>query len=706
MIYAQILDIINQNVKQNGKEEITGNILNSVLRALLDFINSQNQSFNGVLTTQTKPNNITKGFWFANEGVYPYFGISVPENNLGVIYWDNGYKVDLIDLVDEQALKDYIDQQLVNVNLGFGGEITNLNQSPTIDGMYLPKIIGVYPNFGNLEYLASDGFVVFLYKDGVFSKVNIPLEITIEDDVNYNSNNTVSGSAVEKYAVKKVNTIADLRNTQGEYEGQIVELLGYYQPNDEAPSIKYKWSSDIGTDDGGKYINTSNGTWEALFNNEINILNYGAKSEDKNFDNSIILNKVLQENKHIYIPIGIFYVNNSIRLNNHNYINGEGNKSVLTSISNNSFNIIELINVSFCKIKHLSIEVNSKIQNGIISKCFECELDGIFTNNCNIAIELSGTNVILNKAWITNSNIGTNINDSGTGVHSTLISITNSNYQYNNLGVTNIQNGQSISTRNVINFKLENVVFEKNTKPFNLIPFSYSFNNVWIEGNSEKGSLMRYNGNLSNIRINSSEQEIDWIEGDRNYMGNIEDKGVGILSIKELQLQAYNNNGLNDNPIILKSDNYGRVTKNKRPNELINANKYISTFIENVNNENNILYEGFDQIGSFLIHQNGDFISKSSDAVKSCSKTGTGIYIIDFLPYLRPIINITAYNETQNNDYIYCTCNASLVGDANSYNYFSQISRITINVYKRVIDENGFLKDALVDGKIHGNFLV
>ena len=160
MIYAQILDLINQNIKQNGKEEITGNILNSVLRSLLDFINSQNQSFNGILTTQTKPNNITKGFWFATEGVYSKFGVSVPENNLGVVYWDNGYKVDLIDLVDEQAIKYYINQQLVNVNLGFGGEITSLNQSPTIDGMYLPKIIGVYPNFGNLEYLESDGFVI------------------------------------------------------------------------------------------------------------------------------------------------------------------------------------------------------------------------------------------------------------------------------------------------------------------------------------------------------------------------------------------------------------------------------------------------------------------------------------------------------------------------------------------------------------------
>lgn len=281
MIYSQILDLINQNIKQNGKEDITGNILNSVLRSLLDFINSQNKSFNGILTENTKPNNTTKGFWFATEGVFPKFGISVPKNNLGIIYWENGYKVDLIDLVDEQALKDYIDQQLVNINLGFGGEITSLNQFPTIDGMYIPKVIGIYPNFGNLEYLLSDGFVVFLYKNGVFSKVNIPLDINIENNVNYDSNNVVSGSAVEKYAVKKVNTITGLRNTYGEYDGQIITLLGYYETGDKQP-LNYKYQNTQLIDDGGSVINNVFGSWVATFTNNINVDDFGAKGDSNN----------------------------------------------------------------------------------------------------------------------------------------------------------------------------------------------------------------------------------------------------------------------------------------------------------------------------------------------------------------------------------------------------------------------------------------
>ena len=45
MTYKKILDAINQNIKQNGKEKITGDVMNAVLKLLLDFINKQTQSW-------------------------------------------------------------------------------------------------------------------------------------------------------------------------------------------------------------------------------------------------------------------------------------------------------------------------------------------------------------------------------------------------------------------------------------------------------------------------------------------------------------------------------------------------------------------------------------------------------------------------------------------------------------------------------------
>lgn len=49
MTNSQILDAINQNIKQNGNEEITGVILNSILRMLLDFVNKGFITFSDII---------------------------------------------------------------------------------------------------------------------------------------------------------------------------------------------------------------------------------------------------------------------------------------------------------------------------------------------------------------------------------------------------------------------------------------------------------------------------------------------------------------------------------------------------------------------------------------------------------------------------------------------------------------------------------
>jgi len=84
----------------------------------------------------------------------------------------------------------------------------------------------------------------------------------------------VESDAVEKYAVKKINNIAELRNTQGEYEGQIVELLGYYEIGDK-PSLKYKYVNGQGVDNGGSIISNSSGIWEAIFEESIDVRHFG-----------------------------------------------------------------------------------------------------------------------------------------------------------------------------------------------------------------------------------------------------------------------------------------------------------------------------------------------------------------------------------------------------------------------------------------------
>ena len=240
---------------------------------------------NGLYTKEIYPNSsvpsgLNNVFLVSEEGTYTNFGnVTLPKDNLGIIYKNgNNYTIQLIPIVSEEKLQKYIDEKLVDINVGFGGEITDLNQSPNVQGMYIPKVNGVYPNFGNLEYNSTEGFTLFLYKDGQFSKITIPLS-GVENEVEFNNNVLgVSGSAVEKYAVKKINTIADLRNTVGEYEGQIISLLGYYYPGDKEP-LNYKWTLTQGVDDGGSVINAENGSWKALFN-DVSILDFGIVNDN------------------------------------------------------------------------------------------------------------------------------------------------------------------------------------------------------------------------------------------------------------------------------------------------------------------------------------------------------------------------------------------------------------------------------------------
>ena len=291
--YRNLIDIINQNIKRNGNQHITGDLMNSILKLIINFAVDVNQGFNGILKPTTPANDIT-GFWVATAGNYPNFNTIINDNQLGFVYYDNAqgrYITEKVDLVDLEAIKDYVDTRLVNANIGFGGEITSLNQQPSIEGMYIPTIDGTYPNFGNLNYNSKvDGLSIFVYKNEEFSKINVPLNIQLSNIVEYGSNKAVTSIAVEKFAVKKINNIAELRNTKGEYEGQVIELLGYYNAGDKEP-IQYVWSNNIQTDNKGTIISTNNGSWEHYYDVFLNVEIFGCNADIE--DNRLMINDAI-----------------------------------------------------------------------------------------------------------------------------------------------------------------------------------------------------------------------------------------------------------------------------------------------------------------------------------------------------------------------------------------------------------------------------
>lgn len=88
--YKSLKTTINANVKRNGNQEITGQILNSVLNAMVDTLGT-GYSFAGVATPSTNPGTPdAKVFYIANgKGSYINFGgLQVTEDEVVVLYWD------------------------------------------------------------------------------------------------------------------------------------------------------------------------------------------------------------------------------------------------------------------------------------------------------------------------------------------------------------------------------------------------------------------------------------------------------------------------------------------------------------------------------------------------------------------------------------------------------------------------------------------
>ena len=91
--YNSLKTTIDANIKQNGNQEITGQILNSVLNAMVTTLGTGYQ-FAGVATIATNPGTPdAKVFYIANgKGTYEKFGgLEVTEDDVVVFYWDSAW---------------------------------------------------------------------------------------------------------------------------------------------------------------------------------------------------------------------------------------------------------------------------------------------------------------------------------------------------------------------------------------------------------------------------------------------------------------------------------------------------------------------------------------------------------------------------------------------------------------------------------------
>ena len=167
--YNSLKTTIDANIKQNGNEEITGQILNSVLNAMVTTLGAGYQ-FAGIATTKTDPGTPdAKVFYIANgKGPYTNFsGIEVTEDDVVVLYYDTAWHKEATGIASQEELteleKNFISPNNINKRINENG-VSEVNEGTFITD-YIP--IDLFQNdeifwrFGN-KY-TTDKYYLCIY---------------------------------------------------------------------------------------------------------------------------------------------------------------------------------------------------------------------------------------------------------------------------------------------------------------------------------------------------------------------------------------------------------------------------------------------------------------------------------------------------------------------------------------------------------------
>lgn len=143
--------------------------------------------------------------------------------------------------------------------------------APELDGIYIPTVVGVYPNMGGLERLASDGYVQFLKNGAVYAKVNTPMpqaENKIPDWVNTKAytagQQVVYGTKIFKVKAGQTSPIGTIPvngavwETIGGSTEEVLNIIGDFPTEETNSEIDWNLVTNLFTDLTSGYATNSN----------------------------------------------------------------------------------------------------------------------------------------------------------------------------------------------------------------------------------------------------------------------------------------------------------------------------------------------------------------------------------------------------------------------------------------------------------------
>lgn len=202
MNYNGLISYVEHNIKANDNREITGNIMQQVLKTVINELGAGYQ-FAGIADETTEPPTTdAKIFFVCGAGTYTNFGegFEVPKGSIGILKYDSEWSLSAIsiefdtDSIEDGAItEDKLSQDLQSIlsNLQtegykFGG-VASLNETPATPNVSIFVIasqVGTYTGY-NLSVAQSDGVCAFLYnvnaQNPAWSK--LPLGIAFPPEV-------------------------------------------------------------------------------------------------------------------------------------------------------------------------------------------------------------------------------------------------------------------------------------------------------------------------------------------------------------------------------------------------------------------------------------------------------------------------------------------------------------------------------------------
>lgn len=175
--YNNLISAIQSVITQNGNNEITGNLLQQTLVAMIGALGGGYQ-FGGIATPETTPGTPDeKIFYLGSSGTYPNFGPAViPSGNMGVFFYDTSWHVGTIafPIGEGTITRTNLATTLENAIFAFGFKLMGIATPQTVVNAPNQNVCyigapGTYTNFGSTKVVDAGYLGIFSYANGVWS---------------------------------------------------------------------------------------------------------------------------------------------------------------------------------------------------------------------------------------------------------------------------------------------------------------------------------------------------------------------------------------------------------------------------------------------------------------------------------------------------------------------------------------------------------